>query len=151
MSKQIINKENGEFTINDSFIVSKKTRLSDLQLHFRNDQLIQSEYIPNCYYSSAQIEIDKLFFKFSFIIENETVQKIIFEIETEPINRIAWANNRDVETAWIKAQMNDESNFNWDSNPECNQYILSYNWGITGVFHDFKNGTYQSFLTYKTN
>ncbi len=92
----------------------------------------------------------KLFFKFSFYFENETLKKIGFEIETEPTPRIAWGNNRDFETDWIASQMNDVTKIDWE-NPTCDQYWLVYHWGGVGIFFDFKNGTYDSFLSYKSN
>jgi len=148
MFKQLINNVNGEFKINNDFIVSTKTTLSDLLFHFGKDQLIQSKYVLNCYLTLSQFEIDKLFFKFSFYFENETVKKIGFEIETEPTHRIAWGNNRDFETDWIASQMNDVTKIDWE-NPACGQYWLTHHWGGVGIFFDFKNGTYDSFLSYK--
>ena len=62
MFKQLINSSNGAFTINNDFIVSNKTILNDLQLHFGKNQLVQSKYISNCYYTSSQFEISNLFF-----------------------------------------------------------------------------------------
>lgn len=150
MFKQLINKVNGEFKINNDFIVSTKTTLRDLLFHFGKDQLIQSKYLSNCYLTLSQFEIDKLFFKFSFYFENETLKKIGFEIETEPTPRIAWGNNRDFETDWIASQMNDVTKIDWE-NPTCDQYWLVYHWGGVGIFFDFKNGTYDSFLSYKSN
>ncbi len=151
MALQLINKETGEFTINADFSVSNKTTLNDLLRYFEKDELIQSKYISNCYYTTSQFEIDNLFFKFIFYFENEIVKKIGFEIETEPIPRKEWANNCNLETDWIAKQMNDTIKFDWDNNPECKQYILNYNWGSIGIFFDFKNGTYESFLNYKSN
>ncbi len=150
MFKQLINNATGEFTINNGFVVSNITRLSDLLIHFGEEELIQSKYISNCYYTNSQFAIDSLFFKFNFSIKNECVIKIGFEIETEPIPRNEWRSNCDLETAWIAKQMNDTTKFNWDNNPEFKQYILNYNWGSIGIFFDFKNGTYESFLTYKS-
>ena len=151
MFKQLINDTNGAFTINNDFIVSNKTILNDLQLHFGKDQLVQSKYIQNCYYTFSQFEIDHLFFKFIFYIENERVKKMGFEIETVAKSRNNWANNRDVETNWIASQLNDTDKFNWEINSESNQYISNYRWGEVGVFYDFKNGTYNSYLAYKIN
>lgn len=151
MHMQLINKANGEFTINNNFIVSNKTTLNELVLHFGKDQLLESKYLPNCYYTTSQFEIDNLFFKFIFYLENEIVKKIGFEIETDAMPRKAWANNRDVETNWIARQMNDNTKFDWDTNPECKHYLLNCNWGTVGIVFDFKNGTYESFLNYKSN
>jgi hypothetical protein len=151
MYKQLINKENGQFTVNNDFIVSNKTTLTDLFLYFGKDQLIQSKYMLNYYYTASQFENDNLFFKFSFTIENMIVKRIGFEIEIGSKPRSAWGNNRDVETAWIANQMNDTTSFDWDNNHDNKQYILSYNWGDVGVTFDFKNGMYESFLNYKSN
>lgn len=148
---QLINIINGEFTINNNFIVSNKTTLNELLVHFEKDQLLKSKYLPNCYYTTSPFEIDTLFFKFTFSLENQTIKKIGFEIETDNTPRKEWANNRDFETNWIAEQMNDNTKFDWDTNPECKHYLLNYNWGTIGIVLDFKNGTYESFLTYKSN
>lgn len=150
MRKKFLNKATGEFTINDGFIVSKQTTLNDLEHHFGKEKLIQSAYIPNCYYTTSLFEIDNLFFKFYFTIENDVVKKIEFEIATEQKERIPWSNNRDFETSWIAWQMNDDTKFNWDDNPENEQYNIACTWGSVGVFFDFKQGTYQSYLSYKS-
>lgn len=151
MYKQLINNLNGAFTINNNFIVSKATTLNELKLHFINNQFFQNKYSTNCYYPSSQFEIDNnLFFKFNFCFENDILKKIGFEIQTESIIRNEWGNNRDFETSWIAKQMNDAVGFDWENNPKCDQYMLQYNWGIVGVFFDFKNGTYESFLNYKS-
>ena len=151
MFKQLINRSNGAFTINNDFIVSNKTILNDLQLHFEKDQLVQSTHVSNCYYTSSQFEINNLFFKFIFYFENERVKRIGFEIETVAKPRNNWANNLNIETNWIASQMNNTDSFSWENKSECNQYISDYIWGEVGVFYDFKNGTYNSYLAYKIN
>ncbi len=151
MYKQLINTVNGEFKINNGFTLSSTTTLNELLFHFGKDQLLESNDLPNCYYTTSQFEIDNLFFRFIYFIENEVVEKIVFEIETENKIRESWGSNRDFETNWIANQMNDNTNFDWDNNPECKHYVLSYNWGIIGIVYDFKNGTYESFLNYKFN
>ncbi len=148
---QLINTTNGEFTINNNFTVSNKTTLNELVIHFGKDQLLESKYLPNCYYTSSSFKIDTLFFKFIFSFDNQTIKKIAFEIETAAAPRKEWANNRDMETNWIAEQMNDNTKFGWDANPECEHYLLNYSWGTIGIVFDFKNGTYESFLKYKLN
>lgn len=148
MYKQLINTANGEFTINNYFIVSNKTTLNELLLHFGKDQLLESTFISNCYYTSSQIEIDNLFFKFIFYLENDLVKKIGFEIETENKIREPWGNNKVLETAWVANQMSDSNIFDWDNNPEQKQYGFIFDWGGVSVFFDFKNGTYESSLYY---
>ncbi len=149
MHKKLINKANGEFTINNGFIVSNQTTQNALEQHFGKEKLIQSAYISNCYYTTSLFEMDNLFFKFYFTIENDTVKEINFEIETEHKERIPWANNRDFETFWIAWQMNDDTKFNWDNNLDNEQYSIVCIWGSVGIFFDFKQGTYQSYLSYK--
>jgi hypothetical protein len=152
MYKQLINTENGEFTINDGFIVSNQTTLNDLLLHFGKEKLIESKNMAKdyCgYYRTSQLEIDGLFFKFSFEFKDEILKIIYFEIETEPKERIEWTFNHVFETDWIKAQTNDKTEFNWNNiSPGNSSYFVGYNWGNVGVFFDPFGGYFTTSLSY---
>ena len=145
MDNKIINKLNGEFSIAEDLTLSHKTTLQDLQNYFDKKTLKKSPYAGNCYYTD-QIKIDDLYFKFSFFFEKNVLSSIEFEIEEEPIERIPWSNNRDLETNWIADQMGES--FVWDMKIAGRHFKLSYDWGFVGVFYDFKNGTFQSVLSY---
>jgi hypothetical protein len=145
MSQKIINKDNGEITINN-FIVSAQTKLEDLLTHFGKDIISKSTYTSD-YYFLPQMKIDEYYIKFSFKFREDMLQSVNFEIETEPVEREPWGNNRDVETKWIADQMDDKSNFIWNMNVP-KQYILKHSWGYIGVIYDFKNSTFDSGLHY---
>lgn len=145
MNKKIINISNGAFSITDGFVLSRTTTLQDLIGFFGEENLNKSEYTSNCYLGS-QLEIDGLYFKFNFFFAADLLTKIYFEIEEEPIERIPWSNNRDFETNWIADQMGES--FVWDMNIAGRHFHLSYDWGFAGVFYDFKNGTFQSVISY---
>ena len=42
--KQLINKDTGELTLNNGFVVTKETKLNDLLKKFGKDKFRQSEY-----------------------------------------------------------------------------------------------------------
>ncbi len=140
MHKQLINITNGEFEINDGFIVSNKTSLTELQKHFGK----------NPPFSNTQYKIGNLFFKFGFDIKNEVVKEIHFEIETEPKERAEWTFNHVFETDWIKAQTNDKTEFNWDIiSPGNSSYFVGFKWGSINVTFDIFGGYFHTFLAYK--
>jgi len=148
MNRQLINSSNGEFTISDHFVISNRTRLSELLNYFGEDKLKKSPYLNTETYFLPQIEIGGLYFRFGFYFDGNTLKKVSFEIEVEPIKREPWSNNRDFETAWIAQQMNDTSHFKWDMEIAGRHYHLAYDWGNIGVYYDFKNGTFESVLYY---
>lgn len=150
MTPQLINLETGGFTLDNSFMVSPATRLEDLQDHYGKDSLKKSEFAKDCWYLPRQIKIEDLYFVFRFYFENELLKSIGFEIEEEAKERNPWGNNRDFETNWIARQTGDESGFNWDTSEAGKQYHLPYPWGSVGMYYDFKNGTYESSLSYHT-
>jgi hypothetical protein len=150
MTDQLINIKTGEFTIALDFITSKNTTLNDLINHFGKDKLTESEYVEG-YYSLPKLKIESLYFRFGFSFRNELLKQIYFEIDETPEPRAPYASNQDLETNWIAQQTNDTRKFDWNNNPNCEQYGLQYNWGVVGVFFDFKNGTYESSLSYKSN
>ena len=143
----MINKETGEFIFNENFAVGKNTQLGDLIDYFGKKNFLKSKFDPNCYLLSQQ-ESEGFYLKFFFYFKDDNIEKIEFEVETEPIKRIAWSSNRDVETKWIADQMGDTSNFVWDLNKAGRHYHLEYKWGSIGVYYDFKNGTFTSVLVY---
>ena len=111
--KQLINKDTGELTLNNGFVVTKETKLNDLLKKFGKDKFRQSEYADD-YYSLPQTKIDEYYVIFGFEFKDEKLKKISFQVETEPIKREAWTSQRDLETKWIAQQMNDKSNFIWN-------------------------------------
>lgn len=150
MVKKIINKENGAITIN-GFTIDKHTKFQDLLAYFGKDKFLKPPYANENYWVLKQQKIGAYYIKFNFTFNEEFLIRIGFEIETEPIERIPWSNNRDVETKWIAEQMDDSSNFIWDMNIAGRHYCLKYNWGYIGVFYDFKNGTFESIIAYNTS
>ena len=145
--KQLINKDTGELTLNNGFVVTKETKLNDLLKKFGKDKFRQSEYADD-YYTLTQTKIDEYYVIFGFEFKDEKLKKISFQVETEPIKREAWTSQRDLETKWIAQQMNDKSNFIWNMKIAGRHYHLQYNWGCIGVYYDFKNGTFDSGLFY---
>lgn len=150
MMNQLINKNTGAFTIDDNFIITHQTSLEEMTNYFGESGLTKSKYVKDCY-TSIQVNIEELYFKFRFTFNQEVLKSIAFEIETEPIERIAWSSNEAVETNWIAKQMGDKSGYVWDLTIAGQQYCLCYSWGEIGVFYDFKNGTFESLLKYKSN
>lgn len=148
MDKKIINKDTGELCFDDGFVVSKNTTLEELLRHFGKDKITKSEYNRNVYILQQQ-KLGKYYLKFYFYFGKQHLNKIEFEVETKPIERIPWSSNRDVETRWIARQLDDKSNFKWDMNKAGRHYHLQYDWGSIGVYYDFKNGTFSSVLVYK--
>lgn len=148
MDKKIINKDTGELCFDNGFVVSKNTTLEELLRHFGKDKITKSEYNRNVYILQQQ-KLGKYYLKFYFYFGKQHLNKIEFEVETKPIERIPWSSNRDVETRWIARQLNDKSNFKWDMNKAGRHYHLQYDWGSIGVYYDFKNGTFSSVLVYK--
>lgn len=146
MSKKIINKENGELTLN-GFTIGMHTKQTELFAHFGKDKLKKSIYTKNDYYYLPQQKVGRYYIIFSFEFNKKQLSKIKFEIETKPKERQPWGNNRDVETRWIARQMDDKSNFIWNMNIPRN-YSLQYPWGFIGVYYDFKNGTFDSGIFY---
>ena len=145
--KQLINKDTGELTLNNGFVVTKETKLNDLLKKFGKDKFRQSEYADD-YYSLPQTKIDEYYVIFGFEFKDEKLKKISFQVETEPIKREAWTSQRDLETKWIAQQMNDKSNFIWNMKITGRSEEHQYNWGCIGVYYDFKNGTFDSGLFY---
>jgi hypothetical protein len=150
MTNQLINIKTGEFTIAPDFIASRTTTLNDLMNHFGKDKLTESEYVKG-YYSLPKLKMENLYFRFTFHFKNELLKEICFEIDETSEPRAPYASNQDLETNWIARQTNDTAKFDWNNNPNQEQYGLQYDWGGVGVFFDFKNGTYQSSLNYKSN
>ncbi len=146
MINRVINKENGEILVDGEFIISRQTELQTLIARF-GKEIKQSEFNSRCYILS-QRKIGNHYLKFYFFFESKHLKKIEFEIETEPVERIPWSSNRDLETNWIAQQMDDASNFVWDMKKAGRQYHLQYDWGSIGVYYDFKNGTFDSKLIY---
>lgn len=142
-----INPSTGSFTIDNDFIVSQKTCLKELTNHFGETNLKESAYRKGCFISS-QRKIGELYFKFRFNFNEGALKSISFEIEIEPIERIAWSSNEVLETNWIAQQTGDKSGYVWDLSIAGQQYNLSYPWGEIGVYYDFKNGTFESILKY---
>jgi len=147
MRIELINRNTGEFTLDNDFRISHTTTIDELMAHFGKDRLKESEYMKDRYISS-QVKLDGLYFVFSFCFEKEVLKKINFEIEEESKERNPWGNNRDFETNWIAQQMEDDSGYVWDTKIAGRQYYLTYPWGGIGVFYDFKNGTFNSSLNY---
>lgn len=147
MSKKIIDKETGTLTLYNGFIISKDTTLENLLNTFTSNELKKSEYADNIC-SLKQAKYDEYYIRFWFYFIEEKIYKIGFEIETKPIQRVPWSNQRDLETKWIAEQMGDKSNFIWDMNIAGRHYSLKYNWGFIGVYYDFKNGTFDSSINY---
>lgn len=147
MSIQRINRDNGEFELDKGFKISNTTTVDELLIYFGESNLKESLYVKGCYIS-PQIKLERLYFVFSFYVENDTVSKIGFEIETEARPRAPWSNNRDFETNWIAQQIGDTDGFSWDMNQAGRHYHLPFKWGSIGVYYDFKNGTFNSAINY---
>lgn len=144
---QLINSSTGEFTLDNDFVVSPATTLKDLQEHY-GKQLKKSEFAKDYWYLPEQLKIGDLYFVFRFSFEHERLKRIGLEIEEEAKERNPWGNNRDFETSWIARQMGDDNGFNWDTSEAGKHYHLPYSWGSVGVYYDFKNGTFDTSLTY---
>jgi hypothetical protein len=143
-----IDTRTGEFAIDDVFIASATTTLTDLTAHFGDGALTKSKYVKELH-SLPKMHIESLYFRFSFGFVSGRLMQIYFEIDESPEPRAAWSNNRDLETKWIAEQTNDATGFDWNNNPDCEHYRRTYDWGGVGIFFDFKNGTYQSSLRYR--
>lgn len=147
MPEKILDRSSGNLIFND-FKISKESKSIDLKNHFGDHAFKKSNFNTNCFVLSQQ-KIGAYYFRFYFFFGDKFLEKIEFEVETEPIERIPWSSNRDVETQWIASQMDDESHFVWDMNQAGRHYHLAYDWGSIGAYYDFKNGTFTSKLIYK--
>ena len=143
----MISPETGEIRFKDGFVVSKDSSLESFLLHFGKKHFKKSKFSPNCYQLS-QKKMGEFYLTFFFFFGSEFLEKVEFEVETEPIERIPWSSNEEVETNWIADQMGDKSNFLWDLRKAGRHYHLEYHWGSIGVYYDFKNGTFTSVLIY---
>jgi len=149
MNKQIINKDDGSLTLHNGFVITQHTTLAELQSNLINEKLKKCAYAQNCFIL-PQTKYGEYYIIFWFHFKDDKIYKISFEIETAPIERIPWSNQRDLETNWIAEQMDDKQNFIWDMNIAGRNYYLAYPWGSIGVYYDFKNGTFDSGIFYNT-
>ncbi len=151
MKGQLINPLTGAFRLSDSFAITTAAQPDDLMRFFGKDALQESIYQKGCWYTLQKREIAGLYFKFCFYFTSaRRLKNLRFEVDESQAEREPWASNHLFETQWIAGQVGDTSNFVWDLTQAGRQYHLSFDWGTIGVYYDFKNGTFESLLSYRS-
>lgn len=145
MPQQLINLQTGEFTLNNDFVISGRTTVSDLEDHFGKANLAVNDFKNgHCNYAVGNINIGEWYFMLTFYFLNEIITKIGFVVQAEPYGDTDSWESFD-EKAEIKKGKYMEQ---WMAGQMQRDY-KKYEWGSAGVNYDFHNLSSSCFIAYK--
>jgi hypothetical protein len=150
MHQQLINTENGEFLLNDNFIVSDKTIPEDLIAHFGGDKLSLND-MKNGHsnYWIGDLKIGDLYFSLTFYFKqmNEVKQltRIYFVLSETPYedSTDSWDNfskeKEDKKGAFMEKWLN----------LQLGGSAASFAWGKASLYYDPHNLSYSCGIDYR--